>query len=558
MAGMLSAVPTHLLNIAGNTVQGGVTLALKEGQVGADLARVGIGRHVLGKDVARQRFQAEVGPQVAGYGRGLWAGVQQIPAILKGDLPQDFVKHYDARGLQSGSRVLDTAVEFPLRALAASDAVFRSAAFGGHAAALATRQATQEGLSGAARSRRVQEILGNVSDYPVLLENANHLAARDVFQESRGLTDAIAKAKREHASAQVAGDIILPFYRTPYNVAAQGAGMTLPGYASAIAAAKRGETGEAIDRAVRATVGTVAMGVGYQLASNNLLTGAYPSDASDRSTLPEGWKPYSLRVPSGDGAVYVPIQSLGALAVPLGAAAVVVDAQKRGVDKNDLAKGVYAGLGGIGQFLGDMSALQGLNSVFKLVTEPERSVERTAEGLASSFVPVSGLARQVQQALGDAARDPGNPLEAFMAGVPGLSRLVPEKLTPMGSARERGPSGWKALVTGGRVGVERDEPVVAAFRGAGASLSAPGTSVIGHEITPAEQRRVQTRAGELLRERVTAWQTDPEFRALDADERKKILDRALQRAHEDAGLAVLDPLGDDELAQRRATHAARR
>lgn len=561
MAGMLSGAPSHLVNAVGNLVMGGTSLLLKEGQVGADLARVGIGR-ALGKDVQRQRFQAEVGPQLLGYTRGLWAGAQQVPGILAhGVTEQQLGQIAGARRLASGSAAVDAVVEAPLRALAASDAVFRSASFGGHAAALATRQATQEGLSGAARTQRVQEILGNLSDHPGLLDSANKLAARDVFQEARLETDAITRLRGLHPGAEVVGDLALPFYKTPYNVAAQGAGMTTAGYGSALAAARRGETGEAVDRAVRATVGTAAMLYGLNLAGAGMVTGAYPTDPTDRSTLPEGWRPWSFRIPTPAGVVYVPLQAAGAWAVPLAVAASVTDAQKAGRTQGDPSKVVLGAVGAVGKFMVDMSAFQGINTLMNIVQDPTRYAERAAEGVTSSFVPASGFLRTVQQAAGEPARDPNNALEAMLAQVPGLSSLVPTAQTSLGADRSRGVSGPMALVVGSRVTPEQPSSVLAALRDADVGIPEPPTTVSRENVkdiplTQAEQRAYRTRAGEELSRRVEKAIANPKWSQGSPADRKAFLEQQVRDARDKAEEAILASIGKDEIKRRLAARPA--
>lgn len=523
MAGMLSGTATHLMNFASNVVAGTGTIAMKPAQVAFDAAVSA----ATGKE--RERYFAEWFPQMKGYAAGAFAGLQEVPGILKSGATQAALQKFDARKIDTGNKTADAVLEMPLRLLAASDAVFRGGSFGGHAAALATRQATREGLSGRARASRAEDILANISQYPRILDEANRLAARDVFQEEREFTKMLSQVRE--GKSRVFFDVFLPFVKTPYNVAAQGSGMTPAGYASAIKAAKDGQTGEAIDRAVRATAGTLGLYAGFQLAAGGYLTAGYPEEASERSTLPVGWKPYALRVPKDDGAVYVPVSMLGALSVPLGMAASLTDAYEKGVEDADLKKAAFRAIQGVGEYMLDLSALQGISAIGEMIRAPERKLEAFLENLTASAVPYSALSRQVQQAAGVAQRDPQGPHEAFLAAIPGLSGLIREKQTPLGDAKRLEPTGVMALVTGLRIGVEEDEPTLAVLRAARLSVPAPADEIDGIKLDDADKRALRERAGELIRRNLRGMS---EARAArnPADVRKR-RDEATRQAREE-------------------------
>src|SRR5205823_1299454 len=112
---------------------------------------------------------------------------------------------------------------------------------------------------------------------------------------------------------------------------------------------------------------------------------------------------------------------------------------------------------------------------------------------------------------GACPRDPKGFLEGFLASSPLTSGLVEPRLTPLGEERQPA-SGLAAFVAGSRIGVERDQPTLQAFREARVAISGPPKEAFGVPLTRAEQRRVQVRSGELLRERMTAIQDDPELR----------------------------------------------
>jgi hypothetical protein len=341
-------------------------------------------------------------------------------------------------------------------------------------------------------------------------------------------------------------DIVLPFIRTPANVAAQGVGMTPAGFTAAWKAAKDGRQGEAVDRAVRAGVGTAAKGLGLSLAASGYVTGATPDNAAERSTLPDGWKPCSLRIPEGDGAIYVPLQMLGPIAMPRGIAAALADLEKRGAAGADAQQLIYRAVNTIGKYVGDQAFLQGLATIPDIIDHPERSSGRTLASIGSSLMPASGLQKQLDQAFGTAPRDPKGFVEGFLSASPLTSGMVESRLTPLGEERTN-VSGPAAMLTGTRIGVERDQPALQAFREARVGLPSPPTEAFGLPLTGSEQRRVQARAGELVRERMGAIYADPELRAelesRSLAERGKALETIRDAARQRAAREVLSDEG---------------
>lgn len=544
-AGMLSSTATQILNNTANAVNTLGDVGMKPLQVALD---AGISKAT---GTERTRYLAEVAPQAKALVAGMLTGAKKIPHIMATGIDPESAAALDVPrgGLRSGSKVVDAVVEAPLRALSAADAMWRGGAYAGHAAALATRQAIKEGLRGAERATRVDHILSNLHEFKSIDDEARKLAARAVFQERRGGIDpAIALLKG--TKAKYVSDVVLPFIRTPYNVAAQGAGMTPAGFVGALTAARAGQRGEAIDRAVRAGVGTAALGYGLSLAASGYVTGATPDDAGERSTLPDGWKPYSLRIPVEDGAVYVPLQMLGPLAMPLGIAGALGDLSRRAQAGADPKKLAYRSVSVLAKYVGDQAFLQGLAALPNIIEEPERYLERFLEGYAGSLMPASAAQRQIDQFLGRAPRDPRGALEGFLAASPLTSELVPARRTALGE--ERGTvSGPAALVAGTRITAERDDPALTALRTVGVGIPAPPKEIDGVPLTPDEQEDFRLLAGERVRAAVARVEANPRVAAMDAGLRRSIYESAVEGAREQARGVLWKRLGAEEIRRRR-------
>lgn len=588
-AGMLFNTATQLVNNVSNAVQTTADVGMKPLAAMIDAVVSG----ATGKE--RTRYATETVPQFVGLFGGGWEGLKQVPRILKTGVSPEEAARYDTHATENlfGSGVGAAVAEAPFRVLAAADAVWRGAARGGHAAALAHRQATKEGLRGAERSKRALEILDNLDKFPMIEATARdvaerrslmgeifdveeetariqqrahasrevdvesrRLARRTVFQEERGELQALQNLKQKAPpEVKFAVDLVVPFMNTPYNVAAQGAGMTPFGFLAAIKSYAKGDRGEGADRAARALVGTGLGAYAFQLAANGYLTGAYPEDAAERTTLPEGWKPFALRIPRGEGAVYVPIAFFGAFSMPMGIAAVMAHGYKEGTDLKDPTRAAIRAFGAVADYVSEQTFLQGMRMVSDIIGEPERWVNTISENIAGSFVPFSSLLRQYEQFQGAPLRDPSGPIEAIIAGVPYLNRSIPERQTPMGEPRRPTVTGPQAFLTGTRISVEKDEPTLKAMREARVSLPRQGREALGFQITGAEARDVQRRAGPYLREYVDPIVGQDWFKELPLQARGALLEKMRDIARQQARAEVIGNVPAEELGRRAGVKA---
>lgn len=588
-AGMLSGVATQVFNNASNAVMTGADVGLKPVAAAYDA--------VMSKATGRNRsvYASEAVPQLVGVFGGGWNGGKKFLHILKNGVEPDVAARMNApeRGFRSGSGKVDAAVEMPFRFLAAFDAIWRGAAEGGHAAALAHRQATKEGLRGADRAKRAMEILDNLDKHPMIAATAEReaiqrtlmglvgdsaeeyarltgeastlegiqtqaktMARRSVFQEDREVIKGLQKFLQEHEKTRFAVELLVPFIATPFNVVAQGAEFTPYGFMAAMDAAKKGDHSREAELATRGLVGTGIGAIAFMAAAAGYLTGAYPEDEVERTTLPEGWKPFSLRVPSGDGAVYVPIAALGAFSLPLGIGAVFADAYKQGVEIKDPVKVAWRAFGAVATYAGEQTFLQGMRMVSEIVFgDAERYGPQTLEKLAGSFAPYGALARQLDQLAGQPLRDPEGVIDALIASVPVANQRVPARLTAMGDERRPGVQGPAALLLGNRIGVEQRDPTLAAMRENRVGLPKPGREALGIGLTSAEEREVQRLTGKYLRESGVRVQEAAAYKSGNLTKRGAILEAVRDAARERARADVIRNMAPEERRRRAMVKA---
>ena len=570
LAGLVSSPITMMVNIGGNAASALYEVPTHVLAGGIDAARVAI------KGGERQVYAGDILPMMKAYGPGFLGQLDNAQRILTtGFTPEQLADPTKIRGRFSGSEKLNTTVEAPLRTLGASDALFRGGAMAAHGTRVAMRQARAEGFSGPQVSGRAATILKNLEDYPELAKEAADATARQVYQERRPVLGG-GNQGMQNDIAEFATKQFLPFYQTPMNVTAQGVAMSPLGGVAALQSARKAagmatgtlaertargsEIRLAEERAARALIGTGVLGAGIALGSAGHLTGAYPIDQKEASTLPQGWRPWSVRVdsPIDGNTYYVPLQNFNAAGFPLAMAAILTDPQHRNktlADPDEQLNAVTA----IGRYVLDNTFLQGLSDVVNTLHDPKTFAQKTGEGLAASYGPYSSLGREFQRVTGVATR---NPREGFLglwqameANYPGASGQVPASQTPLGDERTQAATGiGRALPL--RYDIERDEPTLKVLREHGVGIPplqkavSAGTG-LSIKLTEDEQAQLQQQQGALIRQYVTDAQADKRWAKYTDNDKAAVLKNSVAAAQRSARAQFLDKLGDAEVLKRR-------
>jgi hypothetical protein len=553
-ASMLSATTTHLVNAMGNTAQVGLDVGLKPLAVGIDAARA------AATGGPRTRYLGEIAPQVRGTLEGAVQGLGEgLTAMRTGINPQTAGKFENVRpGFKSGSAKLDTVVEAPLRALEASDLVFRGAARGGATRAIVARRAIQEGYTGQALRARMDEIMQNLPEYPAIMAEADKTAAHTVLQEPNALASAISSSSRT-GLARVVRELVVPFLKTPGNLLAQGLDMTPAGGLAVYRHIQAGDTGAAADAGARILFGSSVMAGTAALAAHGLVTGGYPADPKERETLPPGWQPWSLKIPDGQGGShYVEMSKIGPAAIPFAIGAVVGQSMKEGVvaDPVTLASS-------LGRFMADQTFLQGLNGVMNAIQDPKHFSEKLVESTATTFVPYGSFQRQLTRALGQADRDPKGAIQAIQAIIPGVAENVPRRQDALGRDIQSDQTGAGAFISPLKYSSSQPEPILDAFRDVGMGIPSAPTEIrvrnpLTNSLSPpmtlteAEKNTYQQKFGELLQQRLNAQVSDPNWQRRTPEARKKVLEVQTQAARDYAEAQVYAAMAPTDRQARMA------
>ena len=341
----------------------------------------------------------------------------------------------------------------PTRFVGATDAVYGAMNRRGSLNAIAYReahkQALREGLDQGAEAALRDGLLARPS--AAMLEESDKTARYRTFLEGGALSKSFSKMKNEHPWISA----FVPFHNTAvaltkYALERSPIGFAMLGIQGARGKLTQRQVSEGL---ARATLGTAFWTTAYKLAEQQDITGAAPRDAKERDAFyRSGRQPYSIRL--GDrwwnyqNANFAPV---------LASAVAARRAVERGDSSDALALGVTATMG-IARAMVDLPFMKGVQDLNEVIDDPERMGPRYAEQWASSTAPqaMQFLAR----ASDDTIRDPDNPIEAAMAGIPGVSRMVRPKIDAFGNVvtRDETAEGLGAL-NPLRSSTVRDNPV---------------------------------------------------------------------------------------------------
>lgn len=170
-------------------------------------------------------------------------------------------------------------------------------------------------------------------------------AERSTFSEALkredGFVSSIGASLQRVASDVPAIKLILPFIRTPTNILNEfvamtpGLNLTLKSYRERLFG-KRGAQEAAMARGEMLLGSAAYTGLGMA-AAMGVITGTGPANREERARLLEtGWKPYSVRLPDGNGGfTYIEYRKIDPISTVAGIVADLVDGTNRAIQAGD-------------------------------------------------------------------------------------------------------------------------------------------------------------------------------------------------------------------------------
>lgn len=416
-AGLLSSFKTHARNVTGNAAFQLFDEVSRAPAVVADFAA---------SAVTGQRSITGPSPvaMLDSVIYGLKQGGKEAAEIMKhGATAEQRAKQQLPEELDSGSKIVDTAVNTVFRLMGAEDRLFFNGAQRRNLLDRAKVQAVNESRQGkiekGAVKTRTREIAAKPSQE--MQASADHDALVATFNNSNTLSMVISKARSKFPpAANFAIDLVMPFDRTPTNIMTRIVEASPLGFAknarqAAKALINKGMTVEEQRQFSqtfgRATTGTALMTLGWILAGKGLMTGFYNEDESarkeNRDKKEAGIQPEAIKI----GNQWFSIAGISPIAQLLATGATLRERGSEGIPSV------------IGETLGSAPVAETSKRLTKALSS-EAKLENFAGGLAGSFIP-SGVA-DVATATDPKARKAFGFQESIQKRVPGWRNKLEE------------------------------------------------------------------------------------------------------------------------------------
>lgn len=398
---------------------------------------------------------------------GLWPSLKQI---YSGTFEDAELRRSATRGEEGGFEHLGKIqgkagqrIRIPFQLLNAADNFWKTIA----GAQELYRQAYRDGRQG---SKVGAEMEGHVRNFVEQFQLGTHpkmdelrariknARLRGTFQEEMGT---LGRGVSQMTNAHPYLDFILPFKKTPINIAKATWARTPAGLAEAFWKHRKGKMSdeEFYNRAAQALLGTtIAAGIYIAAKSEGGLdfTGGGPSDPNELQNLKDtGWQPYSVKI----GDKYISYQRLEPLSAIIGFAA----DSKELSDIDKLSDQFEKAAGSIAENLTDKTFLSGLTGFANALHDPKRHAGSWLKQLEASLVPA--IVGRVATALDPTVRvtQPFETLygipEPTAARIPGLSSMLPARQTPVGEERQKGSSAAERFLSPFPTSSDREGPM---------------------------------------------------------------------------------------------------
>ena len=294
--------------------------------------------------------------------------------------------------------------------------------------------------------------INTIDDVPnEAVQIAYQEALKATFKDDNTLTKMFSNIKRDTGKF---GEVMLPFTKTPANIAMRGIDYSPVGIVNAVKQAKSGaDASQVIDTLAKSATGTAGIYIGYKLAENGLIQGALSDDKDEQQfEKQQGKVAFSLNI----GGHYYSFDWAQPAAIPIIIGSTIYDAINES-DKeissvvNTVWQGVTAATNAWAD-LSPLSSLQGIlggdgygnnsiaENVFNEVVEfPQRLVPAVLGATARTIDPTIRQTYSKDNTL-------QTQIDTLKSKIPFLSKTLPASYDTWGNERKRQDSTGSAAI----------------------------------------------------------------------------------------------------------------
>lgn len=412
------------------------------------------------------------------------------------------------------------------RSLGAGDKVGKGILFNKSLRELAVVDGLNKGLSGT----KLISYADNLVKSPTsdMLDIATKDALEGTFMAENALASFVSQGKGNLKGAgKIVAEFVMPFVKTPTNIAIKVAEYSPIGYVKALAQAFKGKSQREISQSLgRATTGTGIMWLGYTLAERGEMTGTYPTDETTRNIWEaEGKQPNSILI---DGK-WVNLDKISPIGNILAMGANIVSTKK---DSEGLGETALKTAGETAKGLTEMTFLQGVSGALGALTEPERKAQAFASNAIGSLIPsiVGAGARTIDPIKRDTS---GGLFDPMKNRIPFVKNTLPEKRNVFGEQQQfEGNQFFSPF----RMTEAKDIPItkeISRLRDLGLDVTLTkekkkqtlgGVTI---ELTPEELNELSQTKGTLLKSFFDKVLNDAQYQGLNPEQRAKVLKKGI-------------------------------
>ena len=267
----------------------------------------------------------------------------------------------------------------------------------------------------------------------------------------------------------IAGEALMPFTKTPANIAMRGIDYSPLGVINVIntlsKANNHADVAKAMTQLGQAVTGTAAIALGYLLRELGVVSGALSDDKDEAAfQRQQGQLPYAIKLANGN---YLSYDWAQPASIPLLLGCAVYDAWK---DPNvSKLSALRKGSAAVINSWFNLSPLQSLADLFGGYGEPADNIGKVAQNFATSFVP--SQVRAIAKIIDPIQRSTYSKGSGYMeqvknnviSGIPGASKTLPASYDTWGNEVKRqdtiGEAAFANLLNPGQFGNKSITPL---------------------------------------------------------------------------------------------------
>lgn len=292
---------------------------------------------------------------------------------------------------------------------------------------------------------------------------ATQEAYKATFKDDTKLATILRDVRR---TLGVPGDIVMPFTKTPANIAMRGIDYSPVGVANALVKLKNAKSNVEVSNALtllgQGATGTAAIAVGYALAQSGIIQGALSDDKDEAQwEKSHGKLAYSVKV--GDN--YYTFDWAQPASIPIILGTKIYQCMQ---DSDNALDTIYQGAVAATNAWSDLSPLQTLTDIFGGNGTPAENIADTFLEAPLGWIPAQlGAAARIgdttQRVTYDNTSKLNNIINQAKSKIPGLSQTLPVAYDTWGNPIKRQDSTGEAalanLLNPGQIGNIRETPI---------------------------------------------------------------------------------------------------